>query len=188
MKEYGELLRDDPQYAVRAREFAARCRDVSELLAELEPRAPRQEIRLRVAYHDACHLQHAQGIRSAPRRLLHSIPGVEVREIAESEICCGSAGTYNLLQPDLAAALRDRKLANIALTRADLVAAGNIGCITQLAGGSPLPVVHTVELLDWATGGPTPRALPSAGVSESPPAAGNVGGSAPGSAATAAAR
>jgi glycolate oxidase iron-sulfur subunit len=113
---------------------------------------------LRVAYHSACSLQHGQQIDRKPKALL-AAAGFEVVDVPEGHLCCGSAGTYNLLQPELAAALRDRKLANIALTRAEVVAAGNIGCMTQLAGHSPLPVVHTVELLDWATGGPMPAAL-----------------------------
>jgi glycolate oxidase iron-sulfur subunit len=106
-------------------------------------------------------LQHGQGVEREPRALL-AAAGFLVIEVPEGHLCCGSAGTYNLLQPELASALRERKLANIALTRADLVATGNIGCITQLSGDAPLPVVHIVELLDWATGGPIPRGLPRA--------------------------
>src|SRR5439155_12496701 len=113
---------------------------------------------LRVAYHSACSLQHGQHVEREPRELL-AAAGFTVVEVPDGHLCCGSAGTYNLLQPALAAALRERKLANIALTGAELVAAGNIGCITQLAGDAPLPVVHTVELLDWATGGPIPPAM-----------------------------
>src|ERR1051325_5580626 len=113
---------------------------------------------LRVAYHSACSLQHAQRIDREPKTLL-AAAGFEVVDVPEGHLCCGSAGTYNLLQPELASALRDRKLANIALTGADLIAAGNIGCITQLAGDGPVPVLHTVELLDWATGGAMPAAL-----------------------------
>src|ERR1051325_2383357 len=113
---------------------------------------------LGVAYHSACSLQHGQRIDREPKALL-AAAGFEVVDVPEGHLCCGSAGTYNLLQPELASALRDRKLANIALTGADLIAAGNIGCITQLAGDGPVPVLHTVELLDWATGGPMPRAL-----------------------------
>ncbi len=134
---------------------------------------------LRVAYHSACSLQHGQRIEQQPRSLL-AAAGFTVLEVPEGHLCCGSAGTYNLLQPELAAALRERKLANIALTGAELVAAGNIGCITQLAGPAPLPVVHTVELLDWATGGPMPRGL--AGL------AAPAGAPPPGSAATEQAR
>lgn len=153
MKEYGHLLAGDPAYADRARAFAARCRDVSEVLAELGPRAPRHEVRLTVAYHDACHLQHAQGVRSQPRQLLRGIPGVEVVEIAEGELCCGSAGVYNLLQPDAARELRDRKVRRILETGADLVVSSNPGCLMQIADGlaeadTPLPTAHLVEVLD----------------------------------------
>jgi glycolate oxidase iron-sulfur subunit len=136
------------------------ARDISEVAGSLGLQRSAREAGqiLRVAYHSACSLQHGQRIHGEPKALLVQA-GFEVVDVPEGHLCCGSAGTYNLLQPELAAALRDRKLANIALTGADLVAAGNIGCITQLAGGSPVPVVHTVELLDWATGGPPPRAL-----------------------------
>jgi glycolate oxidase iron-sulfur subunit len=121
-------------------------------------RSSRNIPELRVAYHSACSLQHGQKIDREPKALL-AAAGFTVVDVPEGHLCCGSAGTYNLLQPELASALRDRKLANIALTRADLIAAGNIGCITQLAGNAPVPVVHSVELLDWATGGPMPAAL-----------------------------
>jgi glycolate oxidase iron-sulfur subunit len=157
LKDYGFLLREDPAYADKAAQIAALARDVSEVIAELGLRGSSTVPALRVAYHSACSLQHGQQIHGGPKTLL-AAAGFEVVEVPEGHLCCGSAGTYNLLQPELAAALRDRKFANIALTRADLVAAGNIGCITQLAGDAPLPVVHTVELLDWATGGPMPRA------------------------------
>ncbi len=153
MKRYGHLLRDDPRYAGRAARFAARVRDVSELLAGLEPRAPRGRVDLRVVYHDACHLQHAQGVRTPPRDLLRTIPGLELREAAEPEICCGSAGIYNLLQPDAAGALRDRKTGNIMRADPDAVVSGNPGCLLQIASGlraagSDVPVMHLVEVLD----------------------------------------
>jgi glycolate oxidase iron-sulfur subunit len=162
LKDYGFLLRDDPAYADKAAQIAALACDVSEVIAELGLQRPGTVPALRVAYHSACSLQHGQQIHGGPKVLL-AAAGFEVVEVPEGHLCCGSAGTYNLLQPELAAALRDRKLANIALTRADLVAAGNIGCITQLAGDAPMPVVHTVELLDWASGGPKPRALTGLG-------------------------
>jgi len=160
LKDYGFLLRTDPAYAEKAARIAVLARDVTETVAALGLRPPAEDaVRgLRVAYHSACSLQHGQGIDREPRALL-AAAGFAVVEVPEGHLCCGSAGTYNLLQPELASALRERKLANIALTRADLVAAGNIGCITQLAGNAPLPIVHTVELLDWATGGPRPRGL-----------------------------
>ena len=153
MKEYGVLLADDPAYAERARAFSAKCVDVCELLAELEPRAPRHPLTMTVAYHDACHLQHAQRIKTAPRQLLRTIPGLELREIAESDVCCGSAGIYNLLEPEAANALRDRKVANILRTGANVIASGNPGCMMQIQAGleeagRPLPSLHTIELLD----------------------------------------
>jgi glycolate oxidase iron-sulfur subunit len=160
VKDYGFLLREDPAYAEKAARIAGLARDVSEVASSLGLQRSAREAGqiLRVAYHSACSLQHGQRIHGEPKALLAQA-GFEVVDVPEGHLCCGSAGTYNLLQPELAAALRDRKLANIALTSADLVAAGNIGCITQLAVGLPVPVVHTVELLDWATGGPPPRAL-----------------------------
>lgn len=153
MKRYGHLLRSDKEYAERARAFSARCRDISEVLADLEPRAPRGRIDMRVAYHDACHLQHAQGVRVPPRQLLRGIPGVEVCEIAESEICCGSAGIYNLLEPDAADRLRERKVENIMRTEADVIVSSNPGCLLQIAAGCDeagrsVPTMHLVELLD----------------------------------------
>jgi glycolate oxidase iron-sulfur subunit len=153
MKRYAHLLRNDPQYLERATSFAAKCKDVSEVLSELEPRAPRGRVQLRAAYHDACHLQHAQGVRAQPRRLLQAVPGVEIREIAESEICCGSAGIYNLLEPEAATALRDRKVQNILRTDAQVIVSGNPGCLLQIAtgleaAGRPLRVMHLVEVLD----------------------------------------
>jgi glycolate dehydrogenase iron-sulfur subunit len=171
LKDYGFLLRADPHYADGAARLAALAKDVCEVVAELGLRAPVPPPKLRVAYHSACSLQHGQRIEQAPKALLEAA-GFAVTDVPEGHLCCGSAGTYNLLQPQLAAALRERKLANLALTGAELVAAGNIGCITQLAGAR-LPVVHTVELLDWATGGPIPPGL--AGLAAS------AGGPAPGS-------
>jgi glycolate oxidase iron-sulfur subunit len=153
VKEYGHLLRDDPEYSERAKKFAAKCQDVTELLAELEPRARRNPLRVRVAYHDACHLQHAQGVRVQPRSLLAQIPGLELAEIPESPVCCGSAGIYNLVQPDAANALGDRKAQLIVPLNVDVVATGNPGCLLQLQSalarsGHKTPVVHTIQLLD----------------------------------------
>jgi glycolate oxidase iron-sulfur subunit len=153
MKRYGHLLRNDPEYAERAKAFGAKCRDISEVLADLEPRAPRGPVPLRVAYHDACHLQHAQGVRVQPRQLLKGIPGVDVREIGESEICCGSAGIYNLLEPEAATELRDRKVQNILKTGADVIVSGNPGCLLQIAtgleaAGRPMRIMHLVEVVD----------------------------------------
>jgi glycolate oxidase iron-sulfur subunit len=133
---------------------SAKTRDVTEYLAELGIPATAQQ-KLRVAYHSACSMQHGQKISEQPRALLKAA-GFEVLEIPEGHLCCGSAGTYNLLQPDLSAQLRDRKAENIARVAPDMVATGNIGCLQQLAGAIDVPIVHTVELLDWATGGPKP--------------------------------
>ncbi len=162
VKEYGYLLRDDPEYAERAKRFAAKCKDVSEILAELKPQAVRHPLKLKVAYHDSCHLQHAQGIRSQPRALLSAIPELQLLEIAEAPICCGSAGIYNLVQPATAQELGDRKASNAAATGADFVATGNPGCLLQIRAGleragKPIPVLHTVELLDASIQGRLPE-------------------------------
>ncbi|HEX7140675.1 MAG TPA: glycolate oxidase subunit GlcF [Vicinamibacterales bacterium] len=152
MKEYGELLRDDPRYAERARAFARRCVDVSELLAGLEPRAARHPVRARVAYHDACHLNHAQRIRTPPRQLLRAIPGLELTEPAEPDVCCGSAGVYSLLEPDAGSALRDRKVAHVRATSCDVLVSSNPGCLLQIASGlngrDTIRIMHLVEVLD----------------------------------------
>jgi glycolate oxidase iron-sulfur subunit len=153
MKEYGHLLRDDPRYAERAAQFATKCKDVSEILAELEPRAVRHPLRVRVALHDSCHLQHAQGVCSQPRSLLAKIPDLDLVEIPESVICCGSAGIFNLVQSDTANALGDLKAKLIAPLRADVIATGNPGCLMQLQSslaraGHKIPVVHTIQLVD----------------------------------------
>lgn len=154
MKEYGYLLRDDPAWAERAAAFSAKCRDISEILCELEPQAPRHPLRVRVAYHDACHLQHAQSVREQPRRLLAAIPQLEVAEIPEASLCCGSAGVYNLLQPETANQLGDRKVENLLTTKADAVVSANPGCLLQIMSGMrrrglrELPAFHMIELLD----------------------------------------
>ena len=157
IKDYGALLADDPAYADKAARVAALARDVSEYVAELglAYAAPK---RLVVAYHAACTLQHAQKIVEPPKALLRAA-GFDVRSPAESHLCCGSAGTYNILHPATAAALRARKVANLERLKPDVVAAGNIGCLTQIASAAKIPVVHTVELLDWASGGPAPAGL-----------------------------
>jgi len=153
VKEYGHLLRDDPRYAARAKEFSAKCKDVSEVLAALPKRAQRNSLRLKVAFHDSCHLQHAQGVREQPRNMLTAIPELELLEIPEAAICCGSAGIYNLVQPSAANALGDRKAGLIASLDADVVVTGNPGCILQLRAsleraGKKTPVLHTIQLLD----------------------------------------
>jgi glycolate oxidase iron-sulfur subunit len=161
VKDYGFMLREDRAYAEKAACVASLARDVTEVVAKLglnkSPGVSLVGYR-RVAYHSACSMQHGQRLHAEPKALL-AAAGFEPLEVPEGHLCCGSAGTYNILQPKLAAALRERKLVNIASTRPDLVATGNIGCIVQLASGSLVPVVHTVELLDWATGGPVPKAL-----------------------------
>ena len=154
MKQYGHLLRDDPQWAERAQAFSAKCRDISEILCALTPVAKRNPLPLRIAYHDACHLRHAQGIHQQPRQLLASIPGLEVAEIAESSLCCGSAGVYNLLHPGPAQELGDRKVAHLLAAKAAAVVSANPGCLLQLMSGlrrrgqQTLPAFHMVELLD----------------------------------------
>jgi glycolate oxidase iron-sulfur subunit len=152
MKDYGHVLRDEPAWAERAAAFAARVRDVSEFLADVEPHAERRPLAMKVAYHDACHLAHAQGVRAQPRDLLRSIPGLELVEPAEWELCCGSAGIYNLVQPQPAAELGERKARNLLDTGAEAVVAGNPGCALQISAhterlGRPLPVLHPMELL-----------------------------------------
>jgi glycolate oxidase iron-sulfur subunit len=158
VKDYGHLLRGDKAYAEKAKRIADLARDVSEFIGDYDMGPPKRWSSLRVAYHSACSLQHGQRVTEEPRALLRNA-GFSVVDIPEGHICCGSAGTYNILQPDLAGQLRDRKVANIKSVRPDIVAAGNIGCITQIAKGTEIPIVHTVELLDWAYGGPTPRGL-----------------------------
>jgi glycolate oxidase iron-sulfur subunit len=153
LKEYGDLLRDDPSYAERAAALAAKVRDVSEVLVELGPVAPRHPLPLSVAYHDACHLAHAQGVRAQPRRLLADIPGMSLREIASAEICCGSAGVWNVLNPEPARELGDRKARDVLATGADLLVTANPGCLMQVAAavhraGGVIGLAHTVQVLD----------------------------------------
>jgi len=154
MKEYGQLLADDAAWAERARRFSARVRDVTEVVSELGvPQAPRHPLALRVAYHDACHLAHAQGVRQPPRDLLRSIPGLEILPFAEQEICCGSAGIYNLVEPDTARDLGDRKAGHIDAVTPDLIATANPGCMLQMAAaaarlGRAWPIRHPIEILD----------------------------------------
>jgi glycolate oxidase iron-sulfur subunit len=158
VKDYGFMLRLDPAYAEKAARVSSLAKDISEYLETLDLGEPVREKRPIVAYHAACSLQHGQQIKLAPKALL-AHAGFEVREPAEGHLCCGSAGTYNILQPEIAGRLRVRKVANIEATGADIVAAGNIGCLTQIAAGTEIPAIHTVELLDWAYGGPEPAAL-----------------------------
>jgi glycolate oxidase iron-sulfur subunit len=168
IKDYGFMFRDEPAYAEKAARVSALAKDIVEYALAQGLGAPVRETDLVVAYHAACSMQHGQGIRTEPRALLKQA-GFTVKEVPEGHICCGSAGTYNLLQPEIAGRLRARKVANIERTRPDVIATGNIGCITQIGRGTAIPIVHTVELLDWATGGPMPAAL--AGVAAAQPAA-----------------
>ena len=158
VKDYGFMFRDDPNWAAAASRVAARAKDISEIIADLGLMTASAPEKLTIAYHSACSLQHGQKITALPKSLLMAA-GFTVKDVPEAHLCCGSAGTYNLLQPEIAGELRARKLANIARVTPDVIAAGNIGCMTQLASGTQIPVVHTVELLDWATGGPKPERL-----------------------------
>lgn len=164
MKEYADLLRDDPRYASLAAAFVTRVKDLSEILVALGPVAPRHRLPLTVAYHDACHLAHAQGVRAEPRALLAGIPALEVREIADPEICCGSAGVWNILNPEPARELGDRKARTVLDTGAALLVTANPGCLMQIAAatrrlGTPIPVAHTATLLDASIRGLSPTAL-----------------------------
>jgi glycolate oxidase iron-sulfur subunit len=155
IKDYGYLLREDADFASDAAMVSTLAKDITEYVAGLglQPTARHDDIV--VAYHSACSLQHGQKVTGIPKELL-SKNGFVVKDVPESHLCCGSAGTYNILQPELAGRLRDRKVANIASVKPDMIAAGNIGCMVQIASGTSVPVVHTIELLDWATGGSRP--------------------------------
>jgi glycolate oxidase iron-sulfur subunit len=160
IKDYGFLLRDDPAYAARATHYAGLARDISEFLADAGlPKIAAPERPLRVAYHAACSLQHGQKVTDAPRRLLADA-GYTVVTPKEAHLCCGSAGVYNILQPDLANRIGQRKADNLDRLAADVIAAGNVGCAVQIGRRSKAPVVHTIELIDWAQGGPRPAAIP----------------------------
>ncbi|MDS7596246.1 glycolate oxidase subunit GlcF [Agrobacterium tumefaciens] len=157
IKDYGHMLRLDPAYAEKAARVSALAKDITEYLATLELPL-RERNGLTVAYHSACSMQHGQKITMAPKLLLKAA-GFTVRDPAEGHLCCGSAGTYNIMQPEISAQLKARKVKNIEATKADVIATGNIGCITQIATGTDMPILHTAQLLDWAYGGPKPAAL-----------------------------
>jgi len=159
VKDYGHMFAGDARFAERAKRISGMAADISEYLARLELGAPQRWSSLRIAYQSACSLQHGQRVTDIPFKLLRTA-GFSVTGIAEPHICCGSAGTYNVLQPELSAELRTRKVANIEAANPEIVASGNIGCIAQLSPVLDVPIVHTVELLDWATGGPKPASLP----------------------------
>jgi glycolate dehydrogenase iron-sulfur subunit len=158
VKDYGFMLRGDPAYAQRAARVASLAKDITEYLAGLPLTAQADAPGLVVAYHSACSMQHGQKITRQPKEILAKL-GFVVKDVPEGHLCCGSAGTYNILQPDIAKRLRDRKVGTIERMRPDVIAAGNIGCITQIAAGTELPAVHTIELIDWATGGRCPPML-----------------------------
>jgi glycolate oxidase iron-sulfur subunit len=166
IKDYGFMFRAEEAYAAKASRVSGLTKDVTEYLATLDvkpARAPNHTTLhmtkpLTVAYHSACSLQHGQRVAREPKELLSKF-GFVVKDVPEGHLCCGSAGTYNILQPELAQQLRDRKVANIERLKPDVIAAGNIGCITQIGGGTGIPMVHTIELLDWANGGPVPEPL-----------------------------
>jgi len=162
IKDYGYLLREDKAYATKAARVSQLAKDITEYVSALNVQWPRPQNEIVVAYHSACSLQHGQKITELPKELL-SKSGFVVKDVPEGHLCCGSAGTYNILQPEIARRLRERKVANIASVKPDIVSAGNIGCMVQIGGelknaeGAPIPVVHTIELLDWMTGGPSPH-------------------------------
>ena len=171
IKDYGFMFRNEPAYAEKAAKVSALAKDVTEFLETLEL-AHVRDVAMPIAYHSACSMQHGQQLKDGPKRLL-SGAGFKVKEVPEGHICCGSAGVYNILQPEIAGKLRERKIGNIERTKPMLVATGNIGCMTQLAKGfadkgATTPVVHTAELLDWATGGPLPEKLARAGIEDRP--------------------
>ncbi len=157
IKDYGHMLREDAAYAEKAKRVSSLAMDITEFLVTFD--LPQQEARkLTVAYHSACSMQHGQKITEAPKKLLKAA-GFSVKDVPEGHICCGSAGVYNILQPEIAGQLRARKVKNIERTRPDLIATGNIGCMTQIGKGTDIPIIHTVELLDWAYGGPAPEGV-----------------------------
>jgi glycolate oxidase iron-sulfur subunit len=163
MKDYGRLFADDPGWAARAAAFSAKVRDINEFLAALPPIAPRHPLRARVAYHDACHLAHAQGVRGAPRALLSGIPGLDLVEIPEGDQCCGSAGIYNLIEPESSEEIGARKVDNVLSVRPDFLASANPGCTLQIQKllrqrGQTLSAAHPIEILDASIAG---RQLPA---------------------------
>ncbi len=158
VKDYAHMLKRDPEYAEKAARIVALTKDVTEFVVDYDLGPPKRYSSLRVAYHSACSMQHGQQITEEPKELL-SKAGYTVVDVPEGHICCGSAGVYNILQSEIATTLRDRKAANIRKSKPDLVATGNIGCITHLEKGMDFPIAHTIELLDWAYGGPVPRGL-----------------------------
>ncbi len=158
IKDYGFMLRDDPDWSAAAETIAGLAKDISEVMLDLGLQAPARQPKAKVAYHAACSMQHGQKVVEQPKSLLKSA-GFEVTAIGESHLCCGWAGTYNVMQPEISQKLKERKVGNIERSKPDIIAAGNLGCITHIGGGTDIPILHTVQLLDWATGGPVPKAL-----------------------------
>jgi glycolate oxidase iron-sulfur subunit len=155
LKEYGEILEHDPAYAAQAHQFSGLVKDVTEFLAGVELNPAMRPLKTTVTYQDSCHLAHGQKVRAAPRKLMRAIPGLELREMPGSDLCCGSAGVYNVLQNEMAMALLEKKMQSVAVTRADVIATANPGCLLQLRAGAEMKqtgqrVVHVVELLDEA--------------------------------------
>ncbi|HUI20289.1 MAG TPA: glycolate oxidase subunit GlcF [Methylocella sp.] len=167
LKDYGFLLRNDSAYAAKAARVSALAKDVTEFLGQFDLPKPANPQNARLAYHSACSMQHGQRIDTLPKQLLRRA-GFEVRDVPEGHLCCGSAGTYNILEPEIATRLRDRKIANIKRTAPDLIATGNIGCMSQIASGTSIPVLHTIELLDYAYGGTKPRELEGNAITANP--------------------
>jgi glycolate oxidase iron-sulfur subunit len=170
IKDYGFMFRNDPAYAEKAAKVSALAKDVTEVVSRFGLPDTARASSLVVAYHSACSMQHGQQIKDEPKKLLKAA-GFEVRDVPEGHICCGSAGTYNILQPEIAGQLRNRKVGNILKMKPDVIATGNLGCITQIGKGlrdrhETVPILHSVELLDWATGGPMPPVLVERGFSE----------------------
>jgi len=155
MKEYGEILREDQLYAEKARKLSEKTKDIMEFLADVGLQGQLKELKLRVTYQDACHIAHAQKIKAHPRKVIKEIPGIDFMELPESDLCCGSAGIYNLIQPKMSESLLDRKISNLKNTNADYLVAGNPGCLLQIQmgirrNGLNVKIAHPVELLDWA--------------------------------------
>ncbi|MEO1066879.1 MAG: glycolate oxidase subunit GlcF [Pseudomonadota bacterium] len=168
IKDYGHMLREDPAYADKANRVTALAKDITEYLATIDLPTPAVAPDIKIAYHSACSMQHGQKITMQPKNLLRAA-GFRVVDVPEGHLCCGSAGTYNIMQPEIAGQLRDRKIKNIKSTKPDIIATGNIGCITQIAGGmkadgADIPILHTVELLNWVYGGKEPALLKERGL------------------------
>jgi len=163
IKDYGHMFRNDPEWAEKAAKVSSLAKDITEVLTRFTLPEPAIQTGQTIAYHSACSMQHGQQLRDEPKKLLKAA-GFNVKDVPEGHICCGSAGTYNMLQPEISGQLRERKVSNIEKLNPDIIATGNLGCMSQIGKGladrgKAVPVVHTVELIDWATGGPKPRGI-----------------------------